>query len=105
MVESYSTARGSRQRVVPCLGKLNEAGGWGMQQAVQAAEGEPAVRIGEAEGAVLSQGLRIDLGDGSCLILTWFYGVRCSTLACRQYFGRCDTKRPMIKTAEFPPAQ
>jgi transposase len=40
LVESYRTARGPRQRVVAWLGKLDEAGRLGVQQAAQSAEGE-----------------------------------------------------------------
>jgi transposase len=47
LVESYRTARGPRQRVVAWLGKLDEAGRLGVQQAAQSAEGESAA-LGDA---------------------------------------------------------
>lgn len=40
LVESYRTARGPRQRVVAWLGKLDEAGRLGVQQAAQNTAGE-----------------------------------------------------------------
>jgi hypothetical protein len=43
VVESYRTARGPRQRVVAWLGKLDEAGRLGVQQAARAPEGETIV--------------------------------------------------------------
>lgn len=44
LVESYRTARGPRQRVVAWLGKLDEAGRLGVQQAVSGAGAETAQR-------------------------------------------------------------
>lgn len=35
LVESHRTATGPRQRVVPWLGKLDEAGGLGVKQAAE----------------------------------------------------------------------
>jgi transposase len=46
LVESYRTARGPRQRVVAWLGKLDEAGRLGVQQAARNAEGESAATGG-----------------------------------------------------------
>jgi transposase len=42
LVESYRTARGPRQRVVAWLGKLDEAGRLGVQQAAESKTGHPA---------------------------------------------------------------
>jgi transposase len=44
LVESYRTARGPRQRVVAWLGKLDEAGRLGVQQAVETAQQTVSVR-------------------------------------------------------------
>jgi transposase len=60
LVESYRTANGPRQRVVAWLGKLDEAGRLGMQQAAEASPGEPPRRNG-ANGSHQ----KMLFGDGS----------------------------------------
>lgn len=50
LVESYRTARGPRQRIVAWLGKLDEAGRLGVQQATEASGGEAPHQTGSANG-------------------------------------------------------
>jgi transposase len=50
LVESYRTARGPRQRIVAWLGKLDEAGRLGVQQATEASGRESPHQTGSANG-------------------------------------------------------
>lgn len=49
LVESYRTARGPRQRVVAWLGKLDEAGRLGVQQAAEAETAQPADSVSASQ--------------------------------------------------------
>src|SRR5260221_4085457 len=49
LVESYRTARGPRQRVVAWLGKLDEAGRLGVQQAAESKTEHPADSTGDRQ--------------------------------------------------------
>src|SRR5258708_27637994 len=50
LVESYRTARGPRQRVVAWLGKLDEAGRLGVQQAAESSGAQTTHQTGPTSG-------------------------------------------------------
>ena len=55
LVESYRTARGPRQRVVAWLGKLDQAGRLGVQQAVETETAQPTGSVHESQKTLFDE--------------------------------------------------
>lgn len=55
LVESYRTVRGPRQRVVAWLGKLDEAGRLGLQQAVEAESAQQTGSVSESQKTLFDE--------------------------------------------------
>lgn len=84
LVESYRTARGPRQRVVAWLGKLDEAGRLGVQQAAQNIAGE---RGGPADASIRQTTLFEDETQSSAPRWVEVDTARVRVENCRQFGG------------------